>query len=223
MRRIAALLILVVVLAGHAGIAVSEAKALNPMQTTVSGVVNKELPDLNSFWKTAFTNGGLSYLWRNTGVGLYNPGWYTNSYTACGWTSATFWASNAVYCPDDFSIYIDQTWVQGLLNGHGDGAAAFILAHEYGHHIGHLLGNFVGKKGIERELNADCLAGMYFRWGILGSRLLHSNDYSEAVAMIYHDLGGDPTGHGTAELRVSWFKYGYTSYDANKCNLVFTS
>jgi hypothetical protein len=223
MKRIAALLIAIVALTAFAGTATTDARALNPIQTTVTGVVNKELPDLNRLWTTSFTNWGWWYLWRNTGVGFYNPGSYTNYYSACGWTSSAFWVDNAVYCTNDFSIYVDQSWVQRLLNRYGDGAAAFILAHEFGHHAGHLQGRFVGKREIERELNADCLAGFYFRWGITISGVMHSNDYGEAVTMISYELGGDPAGHGTAQQRIAWFKYGYTSYNINSCNSVFSN
>lgn len=222
MKRIVAISITIVALTVSTGVATKDARALNPMQTTASGVVDKELPDLNTLWKTAFNNWGWSYLWRSSAVGFYNPGPYSNKYTACGWTSAMLWVDNAVYCANDVSIYADQAWLQRLLNGYGDGVVAFVAAHEFGHHVANLQGRFVGKEEIERELNADCLAGFYFRWGITVSGVLHSNDYGEAVKAISYEFGGDPAGHGTAQLRNAWFKYGYTEYNINSCNRTFS-
>lgn len=198
------------------------AQAFYPSQTSAAGVVNLELPDLNRFWTTAFRSWGWSHLWRNTGTGLHNPGPYSNYGSACGSTSSPPYVGNAAYCSNDFSIYADQTWLQWLLSRYQDGAPAMILAHEYGHHISHLQGRYVGKIPIERELNADCLAGMYFRWAVQYSRVLNDNDYLEARNLIWYELGGDPTGHGSRQLRLSWFVYGYDAYNINSCNAVFS-
>lgn len=214
LRRFCGLVVLVISLAIVSGTAASDAKALNPSQTTVAGVVNKTLPDLNAVWWTVFRNAGWTHLWANTGVGLYNPGPYTNYLGACGYPSL----GNAYYCPGDHSIYLDQTWVHTFLNRYGDGAVAMILAHEYGHHIAHLEGY---PAGLAAELNADCLAGIYFRWGVGVSRVLNYNDYLEARSLIWNVLGTDPVGHGTAQQRLAWFDYGYTAYDLGACNRAF--
>jgi predicted metalloprotease len=222
MKRIAALVILVVALTGLAGVATTDAKALNPSRTTAAGVRDAVLSDLTTFWTTAFRQWGWSYLWRNTGVGFYHPGPYTGYASACGSTSGTFYVNNAAYCTNDFSIYADQTWLQSLLNRYGDGGPAMILAHEFGHHVGHLQGRFLGKDARERELNADCLAGMYFRWGVQYSGVLNYNDYLEARNLVWYELGSDPAGHGTSQVRLAWFDYGFSAYDISSCNSVFS-
>lgn len=223
-RRV--LLVAVAAFALVLGAATTEAHALNPSQTTVTGVVNNEYWDLANFWRTNFNAWGWSSYYYSPGVRYFNNGPYNNTQTSCGvpTSNSLFMNDDGVYCGGaDHAIYINYTNLQGLLDRQGDGAAAFLVAHEFGHHIQSIEGKLGWSVAKQKELNADCLAGMYFRWAISYSGLLDSADYVEAQWGIYREFGGDVAGHGTASDRLAWFKYGYTTYDLGKCNLTFSS
>ena len=80
-------------------------------------------------------------------------------------------------------------------------------------------GGHYGSDNARLELNADCLAGMYFRSGIANG-ILNSGDYTEAYNWAYYHAGVDGS-HGTPQLRAAWFKYGYQTNSLTSCNGVF--
>jgi predicted metalloprotease len=201
----------------------TKALAFTPTQTTVSGVVNVEYWDLDKFWRANFNAWGWSRYYTNPYVRYYNPGPYSNFLTnGCGSTgNATFINDWGVYCAgSDRSIYLNVTNVQSGINRYRDGGAAFLVAHEFAHHI-QGIENRLGY-GRATELNADCLAGMYFRWGVTQTRVLDSFDLAEARYTIYYAFGGDPAGHGTGAQRLGWFDFGYQTYDLGQCNRSFS-
>jgi predicted metalloprotease len=82
------------------------------------------------------------------------------------------------YCPNDQKIYIDPTFFDELsrrFQAPGDFAAAYVIAHEVGHHVQNLEGTLdqaqraqqsVGRAEGNRiqvgvELQADCYAGVW--------------------------------------------------------------
>ena len=91
--------------------------------------------------------------------------------SACGVASGPF------YCGLDFRVYVDEPFMLDQLNRIGDFAPAIIIAHEIGHHTQALLG-LLTQPSIQKELQADCLAG---RWaGTAGARgLLDYGDIQE--------------------------------------------
>ena len=102
-----------------------------------------------------------------------------------------------------------------------DFAIAFIVAHEWGHHVQHL--NRVRMSSIRLELQADCLAGMwaYSAWD---RKLVEPGDIEEAVTIAGY-MGdrpnvkpNDPTAHGTSTQRIRWFRRGYDSGSADRCD-----
>ncbi len=222
-RILLALIALVVLAAGIAAAGTGSAKALNPQeQTSIGNVVDYTWWDLHRFWTLNFNTWGWRYSYP--GVRYFNPGPYTNFNTGtnCGSTSDnTFIYDSGVYCTADRSIYVNVNNAQGLVNTNKDGTAAFLIAHEFAHHIAHLQGRFLGKMLKERELNADCLAGMYFKYGMRYSGLLNATDLAEARYGIYQRFGGDSAGHGTWSERLAWFDYGYATYDIGACNRTF--
>lgn len=89
-----------------------------------------------------------------------------------------------------------------------------ILAHEWGHEIMFDVG-WRGKTVLGQELFADCLAGMYTRWGITVSHKLNNADYTKGwYALRSIANNGD---HGTAKNRSDWYAYGYSQYNIDSC------
>jgi predicted metalloprotease len=215
-RRIATLLILVVVLAGLAGVATTGARAINPTQTTVTGVVNYEFWDLEAFWKPLLAWYGKSYV--RPGVQYYD---YYDSYgrmvdfsTPCG-TTAGYHGSQGFYCPGSQTIYVDFNQQTGNLKKFGDGSVGFWLAHEFGHHIQRLAG-LNPRIAPNVELQADCFAGMYVRYGVSNSYRLFYNDYTEARSQIWALRSNDPS-HGTPQQRLNNFDWGYNQLYYPSC------
>lgn len=159
--------------------------------------------------------------------------------TACGFGSS---ATGPFYCPLDERVYLDLSFFDELarrFGAPGDFAAAYVIAHEVGHHVQHLLGateraqgaGATGASGgsVRLELQADCYAGV---WAFATSRrdLLEAGDVEEALgaaSAIGDDrlqrqqegtVNPDTFTHGTAEQRVRWFRRGYESGDRAACD-----
>ncbi|WP_448628121.1 neutral zinc metallopeptidase [Geodermatophilus sp. URMC 64] len=111
----------------------------------------------------------------------------------------------------------------------GDFAAAYVVAHEYGHHI---VDEMVKQAGFTRpekpmsELIADCLAGVWA--ASVGYReLLAPGDLDEALTAAYAggELPGQRPDHGLKEERAGAFlvgfsgmpDYGYNAGDPQGC------
>jgi predicted metalloprotease len=159
--------------------------------------------NVESFWASSFPNlYGRSYssiariqLFSGTGA------------SACGAGQGPF------YCPVDTVVYLDEPFMEDQIQRIGDFAAATIIAHEIGHHVQTLRG-VLGVLSIQRELQADCLAGA---WAIsAGAKgLLETGDFQEAARALFE--AADPTGtpwfapdaHGTATQRQQFFTLGF--------------
>ncbi|MFN3281382.1 MAG: neutral zinc metallopeptidase, partial [Tabrizicola sp.] len=97
--------------------------------------------------------------------------------SACGGASE---ATGPFYCPADRKVYLDTAFFTTLhqrLGAGGDFAAAYVVAHEIGHHVQNELG-ILGKANqirqqvsqaesneisVRIELQADCLSGIWAR------------------------------------------------------------
>lgn len=123
-------------------------------------------------------------------------------------------AKNAFYCSAGDFIAWDET---GLMIPYyvtsGDFAAAFVLAHEYGHAMQFRLPE-QEQLGVLRELQADCFAGAWARY-VQEQGLLQAGDLDEATLAVFaaRDLPGtpftDPRAHGTGFERTRAFADGY--------------
>ena len=188
------------------------AKAFNPEQTTVKGAVNIEYWDLVPFWRNILTY--WRYPYSNPGVGYYHyyaNGQMVNYRTPCGSTRNSWW-TQGFYCRG--AIYLDLTHQRRNLRRYGDGSVGLWLAHEFAHHVQALVQLQRGRPNY--ELNADCLAGMYFRYGVTHTGKLNYGDYLEARRNIYR-AGGDAD-HGTGRQRLNAFDYGYSAFSWPACN-----
>jgi uncharacterized protein len=121
---------------------------------------------------------------------------------------------NAFYCPADNVIAWDET---GLMIPYyvqaGDFAAAFVLAHEFGHAMQARIPR-KERLGVLVELQADCFAGAWAR-AVQEQKALSEGDLDEATLAVFsaRDLPGtsftDPAAHGTGFERTRAFTDGY--------------
>ena len=123
------------------------------------------------------------------------------------------------YCGYDETLYYPVSWaVPGgqPLEQYGYSAVAMGMAHETGHHVQMQLDE-LGLRGlgaqdlVQRELEADCLAGMWSR----RADPRFGDGGTDAILTALVDLGA-PT-HGTAEQRISAFGDGYNTGDLSRC------
>lgn len=148
------------------------------------------------------------------------------------------------YCPADRSVYLDSSFFDDLsrrFGAPGDFAAAYVIAHEVGHHIQTVLGvseqvqrarRSAGEAegnalSVRQELQADCLAGV---WAYHNKQLLEPGDIEEglrAAEAIGDDRLQQQAGarvspesftHGTSAQRMRWLQRGLSGGDMNSCD-----
>lgn len=123
---------------------------------------------------------------------------------------------NAFYCPAEDYIAWDES---GLMIPYyvqsGDFAAAFVLAHEFGHAMQARLPERE-EFGVLNELQADCFAGAW-AGAVQAEGLLEEGDLDEATLAVFtaRDVPGtdftDPRAHGSGFERTRAFADGYES------------
>jgi predicted metalloprotease len=205
------------------GLAPHHAGALNPPQSEAAGVVwyvGGGPGSIDEFWAATFGGWGLRSTYLTPKIYFYN-GYGIGDYdvVGCGNTAARRY--NGFYCHPTRTIHLDYSDQTDRIaaGGHytfGDGEAVGFLAHEWGHHVQNLLRLPVGT--IAAEYHADCLAGMYMRYGYASGRLT-GGDYWE-----FHNwlLSTDASSsHGDPTHRSQWYRYGWDRYDVAACNLVY--
>ncbi len=132
----------------------------------IVGFVNS----IQAFWSDVFTSSGIEYVPAQTV--LFSDA----TEAACGYASA---ATGPFYCPSDQMVYLDLAFFDELQARFGaEGgpfAAAYVLAHEYGHHVQNLLGLLDSsgsgsqdqqQMSIDSELQADCFAGVWMNHSV---------------------------------------------------------
>ncbi|WP_426956934.1 KPN_02809 family neutral zinc metallopeptidase [Muricoccus radiodurans] len=146
------------------------------------------------------------------------------------------------YCPNDRRVYIDLDFMAQLqrqLRAGGDFAAAYIVAHEVGHHVQNLLGilprvqQAQARGGNENalqvrvELQADCLAGVWANQAQRARNILEDGDIEEgmnAAAAVGDDrvsggrLRPESFTHGSSRQRVQWFRRGLEQGNLQACD-----
>ena len=150
--------------------------------------------------------------------------------------------TGSFYCPDDRKIYFDLSLLQKLSD---DGALAYIVGHEIGHHIQSLLGTtalvaqarsrsspaVAARTWMVTELQADCYAGIWLgsaiKRGVIhpGSALTAVLDAAAAVSQSANAhlppgaQAPDPVlTYGTAPQRLSWLQRGIDGDGINQCD-----
>jgi uncharacterized protein len=192
-------------------------------------------------WITQFESGRLPVYQGATRPAAYEPPTLVvfsgQVDTGCGTASA---AVGPFYCPPDRQLYIDLSFYDVLrerLRAGGDFAQAYVIAHEVAHHVQNLIGatqirvsdDTQNQTSVRLELQADCFAGV---WGHnkQADLVIDDADLDEALGAA-HAIGDDTlqrgsTGfvrpdqftHGTSEQRMRWFRTGFDSGDARRCD-----
>ena len=164
--------------------------------------------------------------------------------SACGGASE---ATGPFYCPADKKVYLDTAFFTTLhqrLGASGDFAAAYVVAHEIGHHVQNELG-ILGKAtqirqqvsqeesnaiSVRVELQADCLSGIWAREAAQTLGVIERGDLEEAVNAarqigddtLQRNAGQRPMPHtfthGTSEQRSRWFMTGLQSGQMSDCD-----
>ena len=199
--------------------------------------VTRVLGDTEDTWNAVFQQNGARYTAPR--LVLYNG----RTPSACGTANS---AVGPFYCPNDRKVYLDTAFFDELrsrFGAPGDFAAAYVIAHEVGHHVQNLLGTMErfdaraaqsdsrtrNALSVRLELQADCYAGV---WGARARQrgLIDTNDIdagiraAEAVGddRIQRRTQGvvvpDAFTHGSAEQRARWFKTGLQSGDIRSCD-----
>src|SRR3954463_4878571 len=143
----------------------------NPQKDFVRRVVG----DTEDVWTSLFKQMGSRY--EPPHLVLFSRG----TQSACGMASA---ATGPFYCPGDQKVYLDTAFFQELsqrFGAPGDFAAAYVIAHEIGHHVQNQLGTMQkfdasaqradarqrNALSVRLELQADCYAGV---WGFYAAK-----------------------------------------------------
>ena len=177
------------------------------------GFVEFVAADLDGFWREAFAVEPASY------AAPAVQGFDQVVFTGCGPAEL---GVGPFYCGLDQTIYLDAAFMAGAGEQIGDFAAAFAIAHEWGHHVQRLQGftrseapdGFGERYGIELELMADCYAGVWAQDADTRG-ILEPGDIEEAVVLAFYigDAPGtspyDPSAHGSIPQRVKAFLDGY--------------
>ncbi len=194
--------------------------------------------DVQDFWIRAFPSQFDGREYEPTDTVFFSG--FTN--TGCGQASSE---TGPFFCPLDSLVYFDLDFLAQLqeqFDAEGDLATQYIVAHEYGHHIQNILGinaevqraqqqdpGKANEYSVALELQADCLAGVWAndadrRVQLGDGEIEEAIDAAEAVGddRIQQQTQGriDPESftHGTSEQRATWFRRGYSSGSAGRCD-----
>jgi len=200
------------------------------------------LADTEDVWSALFQANGGTY--RHPKLVLYTG--YTDS--GCGATGSS---TGPFYCPADEKVYLDLDFLaelQNRLRAPGDFAAAYVIAHEVGHHVQKLMGTTqrveqararlseedFNQLSVRLELQADFLAGVWAHHAQKMENILEPGDMDEALNAasavgddrIQKQLQGyvapEAFTHGTSEQRQRWFLRGFKTGDLTQGNTFAT-
>lgn len=211
---------------GQAGL---ESTTPTPAEEETVNFVGVVLADTEDVWHQLFQEQGSQYV--EPSLVLFRG----QVDSACGLASS---AVGPFYCTLDRNVYLDLEFFSDLkerFNAPGDFAAAYVIAHEVGHHVQQLTGISekvraqqgtlgeveANRLSVRLELQADYLAGVWAHYEDKTKGVLDPSDIEEALRAasaigddrLQKQAGGsvvpDSFTHGTSEQRLRWFKRGY--------------
>ena len=178
--------------------------------TDEASFVTDVVSDANAYWAGEFAKLGYSYRPADLAFIYDQP--------VEGGCGPLYPQDGPAYCGADEILYYPLSWaVPGgqPLEQYGYSAVSMGVAHEMGHHVqiqmdelGRDLGSWTG---VQHELQADCLAGM---WSGRADPRFEAGG-PEAIVAALVDLSSQS--HGTAEQRISAFGEGYYNGDLSRC------
>ena len=123
---------------------------------------------------------------------------------------------NAFYCPVNSGVYYHRGLLDQFSNQYGPLGAAFIIAHEIGHHVSWLLGwdHGVNISVKQSELQADCFAGTWAS-AVNAVDFEFSSAHLDSTARAVIRTGQpeytwfDPNNHGTVTQRLTAWEAGF--------------
>jgi uncharacterized protein len=244
-------LLLLLVVGYCAGIDVTPLMDMGrPIETVVEGNLSQEdqregefvsvvLADTENVWSRVFAD-QLNADYHPPVLVLFSQ--VTPS--PCGGASG---ATGPFYCPLDQKVYLDTNFFVTMhrqLGAGGDFAAAYVVAHEVGHHVQNELGILEqttqvrarmsnaesNRVSVMVELQADCFAGIWSRYAqeLLGT--LERGDVAEAMNAakqigddtLQRNAGRRPMPHtfthGTSQQRQEWYARGYQTGRLDQCD-----
>jgi hypothetical protein len=163
--------------------------------------------------------GQVDQFWKDTFVAINTPyvsprlQWVPQGQRppACGGSVS----AGPGYCPLNRTVALPAVFFDRVWRQDADAAVVVVIAHEWGHHMQQSLGIMNGMYfTIQIELQADCLAGLFFNYANTRG-WLDRGDLDEALAMSWS--GGDPilvpwfdeAAHGSSQQRVFAFRRGF--------------
>lgn len=196
------------------------------------------LAQTEDVWTPIFKAQGETY--QEPGLVLFSGA----TRSGCGAAQS---AMGPFYCPNDEKVYLDLSFFQEMkqrFKAPGDFAAAYVIAHEVGHHVENQIGILSQVQARQRqvsrseanalsvrvELMADCLAGVWAYHANAQWRILEDGDIEEALNAasaigddrLQKQAQGyavpDSFTHGTSAQRAKWFKTGLQSGNMKQCN-----
>lgn len=226
-------------LQGEDPVATGQPAQLTQADQDAAAFVAVTLADTEEVWQAVFRD-QLDATYQPPVLVLFKGA--TNS--PCGGASGS---TGPFYCPVDRKVYLDTdffTTMERQLGAGGDFAAAYVVAHEVGHHVQNLAGILADTMQARRsmspadsnavsvmvELQADCLAGIWARHAAETFGSIERGDVDEAMNAarqigddtLQRNAGQRPMPHtfthGTSEQRSRWFMTGLQSGQMADCD-----
>ena len=212
-------------------------RPINPQEEELKQFSATVLASTEDVWTDIFSQEGERY--RKPTLVLFTD----QVRSACGAAGAQV---GPFYCPGDEKLYLDLSFFNDLhtrFRAPGDFAAAYVIAHEVGHHVQRLIGTMdkvdsargrvseaeANQLSVRLELQADFLAGVWAHYA-QKKGLLEAGDIEEALGAasavgddrLQRETQGyvvpDSFTHGTSEQRINWFRKGLESGDLRQGN-----
>lgn len=204
-----------------------------PEENAKADFVRAVLGETEDVWRDQFARLGATY--QEPTLVLFSG----VVQSACGNAQS---AMGPFYCPGDRKVYLDMSFFDELsrrFGAPGDFAAAYVIAHEVGHHVQNLMGTTdkmqslrgrmsqaeYNQLSVRLELQADFYAGVWAHQAQKARKILEAGDIEEglnAASAIGDDrlqrrsqgyVVPDAFTHGSSQQRVRWFRKGLETGD----------